>query len=129
MITEGELENYNSKNPEKYNSFDLVGKTGIEASFEEILSGQKGEMTIALDGNNKPTEVINSVEPIAGGDVYLTINPDLQRAVYQLVEQNLSTILLSRINNSKDYGSRVNQHLILEFQYTMFIMPLLITKS
>lgn len=106
LITEGELENYNSENPEKYNSFDLVGKTGIEASFEEILSGQKGEMTIALDGNNKPTEVINSIEPTAGGDVYLTIDPDLQRAVYQLVEQNLSTILLSRINNSKDYGSR-----------------------
>ena len=106
LITESELENYNSKNPDKYNSFDLVGKAGIEGSFEEILSGEKGEMTIALDGNNKPTEVINSVEPIAGGDVYLTIDPELQRSVYQIVEQNLSSILLSRINNSKDDGSR-----------------------
>lgn len=106
LINESELENFQKDNIDKYDSFDVIGKAGVEKSFEDILSGEKGLINFAVDGLGRPTEVLDSTDPIAGSDIYLSIDPDLQRAVYQLIEQNLSGILLDKINNSKDAGTK-----------------------
>ena len=59
-----------------------------------------------MDGLGNPDEVISSEDPTAGSDVYLTIDPDLQRETYNIIEKNLSEILLSKINNSKSAGTK-----------------------
>ena len=38
-------------------------------------------------------------EPVAGNDVYLTVDSDLQICVYNILERNVASILLSKINN------------------------------
>lgn len=106
LISESELESYKEEDPDKYDSLDSIGKTGIEKSQEEVLSGKKGSTEVEVDGFGNTQEVISSVDPVAGSDVYLSIDPQLQRDIYQLVEQKLSGVLLSKINNSKNVGTK-----------------------
>jgi len=90
-----------------YNSADMVGKSGIEKSMEEYLQGEKGKDEIYVDNVGKVIETISHVEPTAGSDVYLSIDADLQKAVYNMLEQKLAGILVSKIVNAKTYKNNV----------------------
>ena len=51
----------------------------------------------------KVIEVTDRIEPLAGNDLYLTIDANLQKATYDILEQKLAGILVAKIINSKDY--------------------------
>ena len=69
----------------------IVGTSGIEKLFEQYLHGTDGEMTIVEDKNGYIIDSYVSKEPIAGKDVWLSIDIDLQvaaeDALAQYVEQ------------------------------------------
>ncbi len=90
-----------------YNGADMVGKSGIEKSMEEYLQGEKGKDAIYVDNMGKIIETISHVDPSAGSDVYLSIDADLQKAVYNMLEQKLAGILVSKIVNMKTYNNDV----------------------
>ena len=89
-----------------YTSTDQIGKSGLEAKYEETLRGKKGYQTVVRNSAGTTTEVLETKEPVAGNDLYLTIDSDLQKASYVLLEKELVAILLERIWNSKSYGSK-----------------------
>ena len=88
-----------------YDSNDTVGKLGIEKSMESWLQGTKGSETIFVDNVGKVTETTNYVEPVAGNNVYLTLDKDLQIAVYKILEQKLAGILCSTIINAREFNT------------------------
>ena len=88
-----------------YDSNDTVGKLGIEKSMESYLQGVKGSETIFVDNVGKVTDTANYVEPVAGNNIYLTIDKDLQIAVYKILEQRLAGILCSTIINAKEFNT------------------------
>ena len=88
---------------ETYDLNDTVGKAGIEASMERELQGKKGSETVYVDNLGKVIETRDRVESIAGNDIYLTIDPDLQRTCYHILESRLASILLAKIENIKEY--------------------------
>ena len=90
-----------------YNGADMVGKSGIEKSMEEYLQGEKGKDAIYVDNMGKVIDTISHVDPTAGADVYLSIDADLQKAVYNMLEQKLAGILVSKIINMKEYNNDV----------------------
>ncbi len=89
-----------------YNNSDVIGKTGIEKEFESYLAGKKGLETISVNSAGKFLEMLERKDPIAGGDVYLTISTKLHEAIYNIIERHLAGILLSKINNSTNAGTR-----------------------
>ena len=97
-----ELEELKQLNPE-YAANDIIGKTGIEQAMETTLQGTKGSETVYVDNLGRVIESTNYIEPIAGNDVYLTIDKDLQIAAYNIIEQNIAGILVSKIRNVKEY--------------------------
>ena len=97
-----ELEELKQLNPE-YAANDIIGKTGIEQAMETTLQGTKGSETVYVDNLGRVIESTNYIEPIAGNDVYLTIDKDLQIAAYNILEQNIAGILVSKIRNQKEY--------------------------
>ena len=103
-ISEEEYEEYSASDP-NYSTNDYVGKTGIEYSMESELQGQKGSETLFVDNLGKILETENVVNPVAGNDVYLTIDSELQMAVYHLLEQKIAGILVSRIVEDKDIST------------------------
>ncbi|MBQ7680220.1 MAG: penicillin-binding protein, partial [Butyrivibrio sp.] len=105
-VSESELSELTVRDA-SYDRNDIVGKSGIEMSCEDILRGRKGSETLFVDTTGQVLDVSGIVEPVAGGDVYLTIDKDLQEACYHILERNLAGILLSRIKNLREYTNQV----------------------
>lgn len=80
---------------DKYDSNDTVGKSGIEKSMESVLSGTKGERQVYVDTVGRITEVLGETAPETGNDVYLTIDINLQKNLYNAIEDRLVQILLT----------------------------------
>lgn len=80
---------------DKYDSNDTVGKSGIEKSMESVLSGTKGERQVYVDTVGRITEVLGETDPETGNDVYLTIDINLQKNLYNAIENRLVQILLT----------------------------------
>lgn len=88
-----------------YDLNDTVGKLGIEKSMESYLQGTKGSETIFVNSVGKVTETTNYVEPVAGNDIYLTIDKDLQIAAYKILEEKLASILYTNIINAREFNT------------------------
>ncbi len=80
----------------------IVGTSGAEKSFEEYLHGTDGKMAIVEDeyGNIVDTYVL--VEPVAGQDVYLTVDIELQMVAEHAVKNNIDTIVEAALEGAKD---------------------------
>ena len=88
---------------EDYDANDLVGKAGLEQYMETELQGKKGQRTIYVDSVGNVLEVESETQPESGHDLYLTIDKDLQIAAYNILEQRLAGVLVSKIQNIKQY--------------------------
>ncbi len=104
MISQEEYDQYyDPEHPDRYTMNDFVGKTGMELSMEQYLQGTKGEEVFYVNNTGKVLERVNYTAPVAGSDIYLTIDRDLQVAVYHLLEQKIAGILVSKIRNIKEF--------------------------
>lgn len=101
-VDQEELKTLQEQDP-TYDLNDTVGKSGIEASMETILQGRKGSETVYVDNLGKVIETSDRVESVAGNDIYLTIDADLQRVCYHILESKLAGILLDKIDNIKEF--------------------------
>jgi len=93
---------YNTET-DRYEMNDIIGKTGIEQFMEQNLQGLKGSEEVYVDNTGKVISVKSRIEPTAGNDVYLTIDHDLQIATYNILEQNIAGVLLSKLRNMKEF--------------------------
>ena len=82
-----------------YVTGDLIGKTGIEATMESQLRGTKGSQTMYVDSQGHILEIVDEAEPVAGNDIYLTIDSEETIAIYNILEQQLAGVLVSKIVN------------------------------
>lgn len=100
-ISNEELEKYNETLDDsgKYSANDMVGKMGLESEFESYLRGKDGYQKMYVDNMGKVIEVIDSKDPVAGNDIYLTIDSDLQKYCYNALETEIASILLAHIKN------------------------------
>ena len=102
-ISQEEYDALDKNDKKKYSLSDIVGKSGLEQTMDEVLQGSKGERTFYVDSLGKVTETVSSTDPGAGNDVYLTIDKDLQEKTYQLLEEKLAGIILSKLHDMLDY--------------------------
>lgn len=105
LATEADLETLNAEET-YYTTSDYVGKTGIEKELEATLAGTKGKELLTLNSAGKVISSKVIEEPVAGEDIYLTLDADLQVAYYYIIEQNLANILCDKIVNELDYGTK-----------------------
>ncbi|MCI8372314.1 MAG: hypothetical protein HFI75_07935 [Lachnospiraceae bacterium] len=101
-ISTEELEELKKEN-EEYDGNDVIGKSGIEQYMETCLQGKKGSETLFVDSVGKVVETTDHKDAGTGDNIYLTIDMDLQKAVYEILEQKIAGILVSKIRNIKDY--------------------------
>ena len=88
-----------SEKDETYTTNDIIGKAGLEQYYESYLRGVNGEKEVYVNNVGKITEVIDSTDPIAGNDLYLSIDKNLQEATYKLLEQEIAGIVYSKIRS------------------------------
>ncbi|MFM7045613.1 MAG: hypothetical protein ACKOYG_08725, partial [Ilumatobacteraceae bacterium] len=96
-ITEGGLETYLAQG---YKRNERVGQFGVELSLERELHGQWGKRVYEIDASGSVVRELSEfrVEPVAGFDVELSVDLDIQ----QYAEQALQTELRMRRNLPTD---------------------------
>lgn len=72
-----------------YEPGDVVGQSGIEASYENVLQGIKGEQVVFVDADGNIVNHSGSVEAQSGSDVVLTLDAEIQKAA----EDSLSSTI------------------------------------
>jgi penicillin-binding protein 2 len=85
----------------------VVGKSGVEAGFEQYLHGVDGAKSVATAGNGTvlKSEVKSAPEP--GGNVYLSIDIGLQGYAENELAKFINTINTERTEESKVVGGAV----------------------
>ena len=80
-INETELD---SLGPQGYRSGDLIGRTGIERRYEDILRGRDGAEFVVVNAMGKRVSALSEgppQRPEAGHNLYLTIDLRIQQAL------------------------------------------------
>ena len=95
-VSKSELETL-LETDDSYELNDVVGKSGIEHSMESVLSGTKGSKKVYIDTFGRITEVLEETDSVAGNDIYLTIDIELQKNIYNAIEDKLVGILLQNM--------------------------------
>ena len=113
-ISSSELTELNEKmaaegyNQDMYSMNDVVGKSGIESYMETTLQGHKGYEKVVVNNVGKVILVEEREEPSIGKDVYLTIDMELTKAIYNIIEQKLAGMVSEKIIDAKEYVAGTN---------------------
>jgi penicillin-binding protein 2 len=69
---------------------DIIGKEGLEATYDQYLRGRDGSRTVIVDSRGRIRDVVEVIEPIAGQDLVTTIDLDLQLAAEEQLRNSAS---------------------------------------
>ncbi|MDD6434945.1 MAG: penicillin-binding transpeptidase domain-containing protein [Clostridiales bacterium] len=94
-----------SEQDSSYSRNDIVGKAGIEQSMDQVLQGTKGKTTFYVDNMGTVLDTSEVIDPVAGNDLYLTIDSDLQIAVYKILEQKLAGIISKKLTDAMTFDA------------------------
>lgn len=103
QISQEEYDDLSADEKKRYSLSDIVGKSGIEQTFDSILQGEKGETTFYVDNLGKVTDTVSTTDPKAGNDVYLTIDKTCRFLPTSCLKKSLPGIVLSKLTNVLDY--------------------------
>lgn len=99
-ISESEYTALHKKNKD-YTQNDTVGKAGLEQYYETYLRGKNGERKFYIDNVGRISEIISSTDSVAGDDLYLSIDVDLQKATYLALQNEIAAIVYSNIKSGE----------------------------
>lgn len=87
-----------------YQPGDLIGKTGVEQSYEDDLRAVPGSRTIEVNARGNLIDVIKRTAPQPGDDVWLSIDIDLQAEAERLLAAKIAALH----GRSDKTGARLN---------------------
>lgn len=86
-ITEEALQDYLAQG---YRIYDMVGRSGIEVTYEDVLRGVKGERIVQVDVRGRELkEVAISRESMPGANLELTLDLEFQEATENALAEGL----------------------------------------
>lgn len=72
-----------------YSYNDVIGKNGIEQAMEAALRGKNGERTLQKDADGRVVGETQTVAPVPGSAVALTIDLSLQKKVEEALDETI----------------------------------------
>ena len=82
---------------EGYQPDDMLGRAGVEATYEEALRGQYGLQTVERDAAGRPVQVLRTDrEPVAGSSLRLTIDVKEQKLAEKAMRWGMKAAGLKR---------------------------------
>ena len=88
-----------------YHWLDVIGKTGIEASYEAFLKGESGGMQVEVDHRGHREQILSIKKAIPGRDVYLTIDLKVQNALEEVLEGKIGAGIAMNPQTGEILGS------------------------
>ncbi|MDO8487098.1 MAG: penicillin-binding transpeptidase domain-containing protein [Candidatus Curtissbacteria bacterium] len=77
-------------------SQDLVGRAGIEETYEDFLKGTDGQKLIEVDATGGRVSIISKVASKQGENIRLTIDAKLQKVAYEALKKGAEKVSSNR---------------------------------
>ena len=71
----------------------IVGKSGVEKSFDQVIRGRPGQKTIEVDARGAERKTLAVVEQTSGDDLYLSIDLPMQRLAESLLDPESGAVV------------------------------------
>ncbi|HHX61860.1 MAG TPA: hypothetical protein GX707_14320 [Epulopiscium sp.] len=84
-----------------YEKEDIVGQMGLEQTQEEQLRGIKGSEIVEVDNRGRKVRTVEKEDEVAGNNVFVTMDLKYQRKVYDILENQLTNIMLQRLRGGE----------------------------
>lgn len=84
-----------------YSPNDIIGKTGVEDSFEQYLRGKNGRRRVEVDVLGNTISVLDEEKAIPGNNLYLTLDLELQKVAEDALKQAIEQIQIGGEFQSK----------------------------
>ena len=62
-----------------YRGTDVIGKKGLEKTWESVLHGKTGFQEVEVNARGKPIRTLKRVDPVPGNNLVLSLDMNLQR--------------------------------------------------
>ncbi|MCA1074245.1 penicillin-binding protein [Clostridium bowmanii] len=85
-------------------SSDYIGTSGIEAAFEEVLRGTKGQESIEVNKQGRKVKTLGEIETYPGQTIQLNIDKNMQYAA----EKSLDAVMLDLQKQGKNESQKVD---------------------
>jgi penicillin-binding protein 2 len=97
-ISESELDNPDFA---KYNQGQIIGKTGLEKQYNDILVGVDGERRAVVDNMGREREMLGEVKATPGRNLQTTIDLDLQAVAELGMQGKRGAVVALNPNNGE----------------------------
>lgn len=91
-----------STRKDTYRNDDVIGKDGVQKVFEEYLKGTDGIKQVDMTVDGAITSEYISEEAVAGSDVVLTIDANLQKVAEEALEKNIKDLADGKYGEGND---------------------------
>lgn len=92
-VTEEQIKQAQENNTSvTYSSGDIVGQTGIEAQYESVLQGVRGEQIAYVDAAGNVLSYATNISAQSGSDVMLTLDAGLQQASEKALQEVMESV-------------------------------------
>jgi penicillin-binding protein 2 len=71
----------------------LVGRSGVERSYNQTLTGRDGARRVMVDSRGREVGLLDEQPYVAGGDIRLTLDLDLQQVADQALEGRVGVVV------------------------------------
>ncbi len=99
-INEREFKTFRNRG-DIYKPGDLVGKYGIERSFEEILRGMDGGKQVEVDALGRELRIIKKNPPTPGSNIHLTIDMKTQISAWKAMKGRAGAVVAMDPNTGR----------------------------
>ena len=107
---------YEKRKEKGYSLNDIIGKSGIESSFEEYLRGKNGIKRLEMDSYGRISNEEEIEKSKMGNSVVLTIDLDLQVKTEEVLEDIVLKIQNGEFNGTKYKDATAGAAVVLEVE-------------
>ncbi len=81
-ISEGDLQRLEEEGSiGNYRGTQVIGKKGIEKTWEEVLHGRTGVEEVEVTASGRPVRTLSRIDPVPGGNLKLSLDIHLQQVI------------------------------------------------
>ncbi len=102
QISESQRNEYVNK--KHYDPNQLIGKDGLERTYESTLKGKDGVKKLQVNASGRLVRVLSETKPRKGKDIYMTIDMELEKTMVEALNNTVKAIRSGTVFPS-EYGA------------------------
>lgn len=75
---------------------DRLGRTGLEAVFENKMRGTNGKELIEINAAHDRIRTLGKIDPLPGIDIHLSLDADLQKIAFESLGENPGAVVVTQ---------------------------------